>query len=67
MDGPLEASQDESLLLHDHSSYTIVHTSEDQDQEGLAKDISSINKEVSNFIYLNFNLSLFSFETKTGR
>ena len=47
---PLETSQDDSLLLHDHSSYTIVNTGDDQDPEGLVKEVSNINKEVSNFL-----------------
>ena len=46
---PLETSQDDSLLLHDHSSYTIVNTGDDQDPEGLVKEVSNINKEVSIF------------------
>ena len=47
---PLETSQDDSLLLHDHSSYTIVNTGDDQDPEGLVKEVSNINKEVSIFL-----------------
>ena len=46
---PLETSQDDALLLHDHSSYTIVNTGDDQDPEGLVKEVSNINKEVSIF------------------
>lgn len=46
---PLETSQDDSLLLHDHSSYTIVNTGDDQDPEALVKEVSNINKEVSIF------------------
>ena len=47
---PLETSQDDSLLLHDHSSYTIVNTGDDQDPEGLVKEVSNINKEVRIFL-----------------
>ena len=48
---PLETSQDDSLLLHDHSSYTIVNTGDDQDPEGLVKEVSNINKEVRIFLH----------------
>ena len=48
---PGGSAQEDSLLLHDHSSYTIIHsTGEDQDEAELAKEITNINKEVSIFI-----------------
>ena len=47
---PQGAQADDSLLLHDHSSYTIIHTTGDDLEEGeLAKEITDINKEVSFF------------------
>merc|ERR1712113_1320553 len=42
---PLENKED-SLLLHDHSSYTIVNSGEEH-EEGLAKEIFEINKELA--------------------
>ena len=47
---PGGSAHEDSLLLHDHSSYTIIHsTVDDQDEAELAKDITNINKEVSFF------------------
>jgi len=45
---PGGSAHEDSLLLHDHSSYTIIHsTVEDQDEAELAKDITNINKELA--------------------
>ena len=54
---PLDTKED-SLLLHDHSSYTIVNSGEEH-EEGLAKEIFEINKEVRFFFssgYFSCNL-----------